>query len=196
MIGRHVRLDAITDCDVVELAHILLDQRLYAYGSLWYPIPRDEIEAELIVRGRFLARARRSTGAEDGRYTYVIRNRSDARIVGTTTLSDVDAAVGKGHVGATVLDPDVWGSVVNAETKLLLLGACFDEWGFQRIKIQADARNLRSRAAIERLGASAEGVLRRESLRGDGSLRDVAIYSILVEEWPPIRTALEARIAS
>jgi RimJ/RimL family protein N-acetyltransferase len=88
----------------------------------------------------------------------------------------------------------VWGTRVNAETKRLLLGTAFDH-GFERVKLQADVLNDRSRAAILRIGASFEGVLRHTQRRADGSWRDTAVYSILREEWPAARDALDARLS-
>jgi RimJ/RimL family protein N-acetyltransferase len=84
---------------------------------------------------------------------------------------------------------------VNPEAKLLLLGLAFD-LGFGRVKIQADAVNARSRAAIAKLGAQFEGISRRDRLRADGSFRDTAIYSVIVDEWPAVRAGLEARLAA
>ena len=82
---------------------------------------------------------------------------------------------------------------MNAETKRLLLGTAFDH-GFERVKLQADVLNERSRAAILRLGARFEGVLRHTQRRADGTWRDTAVYSILREEWPGVRDALDERI--
>ena len=91
-------------------------------------------------------------------------------------------------------DPRGGGTAVNPETELLLLGLACDN-GFGRVKLQADAVNARSRAAIERLGARFEGVLRRVQRRPDGSWRDTAVYSILADEWPAVRAGLEERLA-
>src|SRR4029079_17557231 len=90
--------------------------------------------------------------------------------------------------------PEVWGTSVNAEAKRLLLGTAFDH-GFERVKLQADVLNERSRAAILRLGATFEGVLRHTQPRADGSWRDTAVYSILREEWPAGRDGVHARLA-
>jgi N-acetyltransferase len=87
----------------------------------------------------------------------------------------------------------VWGTAVNPEAKLLLLTEAFDH-GFERVKLQADALNSRSRAAILKLGAQFEGVLRHTNRRADGSWRDTAVYSILAEEWASVRAGLEARL--
>lgn len=120
--------------------------------------------------------------------------RDGDRIVGTTTLGDFDLANGAAHVGWTAYAPEVWGTRVNAETKRLVLGSAFDN-GFERVRLQADVLNERSRAAILRLGARFEGVLRHTQLRADGTWRDTAMYSILREEWPAVRAGLDERLA-
>ena len=108
-------------------------------------------------------------------------------------MGDFDLVNESAHLGATAYAPAVWGTTVNAETKLLLLGFAFSH-GFGRVKIQADAENVRSRAAIEKLGAHFEGVLRRDQRRADGSWRDTAVYSILGDEWAAIQAHLNRRL--
>jgi RimJ/RimL family protein N-acetyltransferase len=88
-----------------------------------------------------------------------------------------------------------WGTWVNPECKLLLLGHAFD-CGFGRVKIQTDAVNLRSQAAIAKLGATREGVLRRHTKRADGSFRDSVVFSVLAQEWPSVRAGLEQRLGA
>jgi RimJ/RimL family protein N-acetyltransferase len=121
----------------------------------------------------------------------------DARgeLVGTTTVGLVDLAAESAHLGWTAYAPEVWGTGVNVETKLLVLGALF-EHGLERVQIQADAANERSRAAILKLGATAEGVLRHAQRRADGSWRDTAVYSVLAAEWPGVRDGLMRRLAA
>lgn len=128
---------------------------------------------------------------------YAVRLRGgphDGDLVGTSTLGDIELRKESAHIGWTAYDPRVWGTAVNAEAKLLLLGAAF-EHGFGRVKIQADAANERSRAAIAGIGATFEGFLRRERPRPDGSWRDTAVYSILADEWPRVREGLRTRLA-
>lgn len=115
-------------------------------------------------------------------------------LVGTSTLGDFDEKNEHAHIGWTAYSPEVWGTAVNPETKLLMLGEAFDN-GFNRVKIQADAINDRSRAAILKLGAQFEGVLRNTNRRADGTWRDTAVYSILRDEWPTVRAGLEERLA-
>ncbi len=118
----------------------------------------------------------------------------DGTIVGTTTLGDFDEPRETTHIGWTAYDPRVWGTAVNPEAKLLLLQHAFDA-GFGRVKIQTDVLNERARAAIAKLGATFEGVLRREQQRGDGTWRDSAVFSVIVEEWPTVKEHLETRLA-
>ena len=117
----------------------------------------------------------------------------DGDLVGTSTLGDLDLRNGTAHLGWTAYDPRVWGTAVNAEAKLLLLGLAFEN-GFGRVKIQADAQNLRSCAAIAGIGATYEGTIRRERLRADGSRRDTVVYSVLEDEWPRVKAGLLARL--
>jgi RimJ/RimL family protein N-acetyltransferase len=104
------------------------------------------------------------------------------------------------EVGFTWLAPSAQGTGVNAESKLLLFRHAFEEWGVARVDLRTDARNTRSRTAIERTGARFEGVLRnwsRSWVPGEeGRLRDTAVYSVTAEEWPRCRQRLERRVAA
>lgn len=125
---------------------------------------------------------------------FVVGGPHDGQLVGTTTLTDFDEAREATHIGWTAYDPRVWGTAVNAEAKLLLLELAFGN-GFGRVLIQADALNERSRAAIAGIGATFEGVLRRDRLRADGSWRDSALFSVVVDDWPRVKALLEQRLA-
>lgn len=114
-------------------------------------------------------------------------------VVGATKLGRLDLGSESAEVGWTAYDSRVWGTAVNPEAKLLLLGLAFDH-GFGRVKIQADAANARSRAAIAKLGARFEGITRRDRRRADGSWRDSAVYSVIIDDWPAVRAGLEARL--
>ena len=91
--------------------------------------------------------------------------------------------------------PEFWGTVVNPEAKLLLLGHAFDGWGARRVQFKVHHANLRSQAAVEKLGAVREGVLRAHMIQPDGSRRDSVVFSIIREEWPAVKAGLEARLA-
>jgi len=115
-------------------------------------------------------------------------------VVGTSSLGDWDLINERVHLGWTAYRPRWWGTAVNAECKLLLLGHAFDSCGFGRVKLQTDALNTRSQAAISRLGASREGVLRRHMRRADGTFRDTVVFSVLRDEWPDVRANLLGRL--
>jgi N-acetyltransferase len=139
---------------------------------------------------------------ESGRTAYVLRLVEDGglgaagTVVGTSSLGDVDLANQRAHLGWTAYGPSWWGSAVNPEAKLLLLRHAFEDCGFGRVKIQTDNLNDRSQAAIAKLGATREGVLRRHTRRADGTFRDTVVFSILAEEWPAVQERLRARIRS
>ena len=116
-------------------------------------------------------------------------------LVGTTTLADFEPEFEATHIGWTAYDPRVWGTAVNAEAKRLLLTEAFG-CGFGRVKIQADALNARSRAAIAGIGATFEGIFRRDRPRADGTWRDSAVFSIIIEDWARVRALLDERLAS
>ena len=98
------------------------------------------------------------------------------------------------EIGFTAYDPRVWGSAVNAEAKLLLLGHAFEALGAGRVQLKTDVRNERSQRAIARLGARHEGTLRRYQRRSDETIRDTVLFSILSEEWPGVREGLNDRL--
>ncbi|MBW4031088.1 MAG: GNAT family N-acetyltransferase [Acidobacteria bacterium] len=128
-------------------------------------------------------------------YVVVVRGGPhDREVVGASSLADFDEQKEHAHIGWTAFDPRVWATQVNPEAKLLMLGLAF-EHGYGRVKIQADDINTRSKAAIAKLGARFEGVERRAVRRADGSWRDTAIFSVLVEEWPTVKAGLEARLS-
>ena len=89
-----------------------------------------------------------------------------------------------------------WGTAVNPEAKLLMLAHCFDDCGFGRVKIQTDALNHHSQAAIAKLGGRREGVLRRHTKRADGTFRDSVVFSVVLDDWPAVKAGLEARLAA
>ena len=115
-------------------------------------------------------------------------------VVGVSCYLDVSAADARLEVGATTYAPAVWGTRVNPETKLLLLSLAFDSLGAGRVQLQTDVRNARSQAAIARLGARYEGLLRRHKRRADGTVRDTALFSITAEDWPGVRERLRQRL--
>jgi RimJ/RimL family protein N-acetyltransferase len=99
------------------------------------------------------------------------------------------------EIGHTWLAPPAQRTGLNTEAKLLMLTHAFEKLGVRRVTLKTDARNLRSRRAIERLGAHLDGILRAHRPAADGGIRDSAMYSILAEEWPAIKTRLLGLLA-
>ena len=121
---------------------------------------------------------------------------SDSRVVGSTRFYDIDLAVPTLAIGYTFHAASVWRSHVNTANKRLMLGYAFDTLGAQSVFFHTSHQNLRSRAAIERLGAKLDGILRACKRHKDGSLRDTYTYSITAPEWPAIRERLDERLAA
>jgi RimJ/RimL family protein N-acetyltransferase len=118
------------------------------------------------------------------------------RAVGSSSYIDIAPADGRIEVGHTWYGGPWQGTAVNPDAKLLLLGHAFEALGASRVTLKTDARNARSRRAIAGMGATFEGILRKHSRRADGpGLRDVAIFSVVDDEWPAVRVRLEARVA-
>jgi N-acetyltransferase len=127
------------------------------------------------------------------RLSYAIRRLSDAQVVGASTYFTAKAKHGGVEIGATFLHPDVRASFVNPETKLLMLDHAFNS-GAVRVQFTVDVRNERSQAAVVKLGATREGVLRRDTRTWTGHMRDTVVFSILDTEWPAVRLRLEQRV--
>lgn len=119
----------------------------------------------------------------------------DGRVVGTTRLYDIDLAVPTMAIGFTFLAASVWRTHVNTANKFLLMRHAFNTLGAQSLYFHTSHLNLRSQAAIERLGAHRDGILRAHKRHKDGSLRDTVVYSITAVEWPAVREKLDARLA-
>ena len=114
--------------------------------------------------------------------------------VGTTSYLEVAPYDKRGEIGFTVYTPPVWATTVNPECKLLLMEYAFTTLGWRRLQLKTDIRNARSQAAISKLGAVREGVLRQHMRRPDGSLRDTVMFSVVADEWDSVKEGLKARL--
>lgn len=117
------------------------------------------------------------------------------RVLGMTSFYDIVADVPRLHIGYTWNRPSAHGTGTNAESKYLLLRHAFEELGVFRVGLTTQWVNFQSRAAIERLGAKQDGVMRAVSRYRNGALRDSVEYSIIEPEWPAAKANLEARLA-
>lgn len=200
LIGRHVRLGLLGEADLDEMYPLLGDPEVYASGYVMHRRPTSLADARELARERFLALQGRADGRGGGRTAYAIRLVADSdlgpagALVGTSSLWEANLHNESIHLGSTLYGRRWWGTQVNPEAKLLLMTHCFDDCGYGRVKIQTDALNARSRAAITKLGARREGVLRRDVRREDGTFRDTVVFSVLKEGWPEVKSGLEARL--
>ncbi|MCW2165181.1 Protein N-acetyltransferase, RimJ/RimL family [Microbacterium hydrothermale] len=129
-----------------------------------------------------------------GLYAFTVQDADTGTVRGATTFYEYVPAQGRVEIGTTWYGRAFQGGTTNPAAKLLLLGHAFDAWGVNRVALRCDARNERSARAIERLGATREGRLRRHRIAPDGSVADTLYFSILREEWPAVRVGLEARL--
>jgi RimJ/RimL family protein N-acetyltransferase len=153
--------------------------------SVWAHVRGRPVDAEAMATS--LAAA-----ADNGRWPWIVRQ--GGRVVGTTSYLEASTVDARLEIGFTLYARSVWGTRVNPTCKLLLMQWAFDH-GFGRVQLKTDIRNARSQAAIERLGATFEGVLRRYQRRQDGSIRDTVLFSVTVEEWPDVEAGLLQRLS-
>lgn len=189
---------------VLEDAHVRLEplDRRHAPGLLeagaadpgtWAYLPRPPVRTPEDVLALIDEALRGRDAGSDVPFAIVLR--ADGRAVGSTRYLDIQRESRGLEIGWTWLAPRVRRTAVNTACKRLLLGHAFDTLGAVRVQLKCDARNARSRAAIERLGAVREGILRRNRRMWDGHIRDSVYYSILADEWPAVRARLDAFLA-
>ncbi|MDQ4492013.1 GNAT family protein [Sinomonas sp. ASV486] len=184
--GRLVTLEPLSSDHCEALEDAVRDGDLW---NLWYTsVPRPEDMAAEIDRRLAL----QSAGSM---LPFATRRVSDGRIIGMTTYMNVDAVNRRVEIGSTWNALSAQGTGTNPESKLLLLRHAFETLGCIAVEFRTHWMNRQSRAAIERLGAKQDGVLRSHQLMPDGSLRDTVVYSIVASEWPMVRNGLELRVA-
>jgi RimJ/RimL family protein N-acetyltransferase len=132
--------------------------------------------------------------AEGREGVFAIRERAGGELVGSSRYLNVRPADRVVEIGWTWLNPSVWRTGVNVETKLLLLGHAFETLDCVRVELKTDARNERSRAAMAALPAQFEGIMRKHMIVPDVGQRDSAYFSVLDDEWPAVRANLRRRL--
>jgi N-acetyltransferase len=129
------------------------------------------------------------------RIPFTVRRLADDAIVGSTGYLDPVPPHKRVEIGHTWYRPDCWGTAVNPECKLLLMTHAFEVMRANRVSYVTDMRNLRSQAAIAKLGAVREGVLRSHMVVQGGRIRDSVLFSVIASEWPAVKDRLQARLA-
>ncbi len=125
------------------------------------------------------------------RFAFAVVDAASGAVIGTTSYHDVVAGIGRAEIGFTWYAQSRQRSHVNTTCKLMLLSHAFDTLGCALVGFRTDNFNLRSQAAIERLGARRDGVLRHHAPRRDGTVRDTVMYSIAAGEWPEVKAHLQ-----
>jgi RimJ/RimL family protein N-acetyltransferase len=183
---RWVSLEPLTVDHIPEVATAAADGDS---GTLWFTqAPAPDTAAAWVHRLLNIQ-------ARDEGVTYVVRRLADGVLVGSSSFFNVDAPNRRLEIGHTWYSGSARRTGVNSETKLLMLGHAFDTLGCVAVEFRTHYFNSASRAAIERLGAKLDGVLRSQQLLPDGSRRDTVVYSILDIEWPAARNNLRFRLA-
>jgi N-acetyltransferase len=181
---RWVLLEPLAREHIPEITDAAADGEL---GGLWFTLaPRADAVEEWVD-------ARLASQKPDEGLTFVVRN-LDGTLIGSSSYLNVDAANRRLEIGSTWYVTSARRSGVNSETKLLMLGHAFDELGCVAVEFRTHFFNSASRAAIERIGAKLDGVLRSHQVLPDGSRRDTVVYSILDIEWPAVRNNLRYRL--
>ncbi|GAA4703018.1 bifunctional pyridoxamine 5'-phosphate oxidase family protein/GNAT family N-acetyltransferase [Phytohabitans rumicis] len=183
MRGDHVLLEPLDLSHVDDLFAATRDAMVWTH--LTSPQPRDLAEMRAFVAGVLQT---------PERVAWVQRDARSLEVAGVTQYVYPDEAGRTLEIGGTFLGRRWWRTGVNTEAKLLLLTRAFEELGAVRVTWQTDIRNERSQAAIARLGAVREGVLRSNRRRGDGSWRDSVLYSVTATEWPQVGATLRKKL--
>ncbi|MCA8929136.1 MAG: GNAT family N-acetyltransferase [Alphaproteobacteria bacterium] len=181
--GRYVRLEPLAPEHRAALETIGADDRIWAFT------PRGGSMAQYLD-------AAYAAVKPDNHHPYVVRWLAEDRVIGMTRFFDISVQHRGAEIGYTWYHPDYWAGKTNPECKFLLLRHGFETCDLIRMQLKTDARNKRSQAAIAKLGAQREGVLRNHMVLPDGRFRDSVYFSILPDEWPGVKQGLERRLAA
>ncbi|EMY34565.1 N-acetyltransferase [Arthrobacter crystallopoietes BAB-32] len=183
--GKYVRLQPLQRRHMADLEDAVRDGELW---NLWYTrVPSPET-MELEIR-------RRMEKQDQGTMVpFTIRRLADEAALGMTTFCNIDADTPRVEIGYTWLRASAQGSGANADCKMLLMTHAFEQLGCRAVEFRTHWMNHPSRAAIERLGAKQDGVLRNHTRMPDGTVRDTVVYSVLDTEWPIVKRGLQARL--
>lgn len=184
--GQYVRLEPLSASHEEPLNRAAADGELW--NSTFTIVPTREEMAAYIAT----ALGAQALGRE---LPFLIIQKSLNRVAGTTRFYDIDPENRRLDIGYTWLSASVQRTAVNTEAKLLLLTHAYEHWRCIRVEFVTDVLNQQSRAAILRLGAKEEGVLRNHLIMPGGRYRDSVCFSIIEAEWPEVKARLEAKLA-
>lgn len=184
--GSVIRLEPLRPRHFAGLLAAGQDEAIFAHMGAVLNTP------EAVDRFIMSALVAESKGEE---YAFAVIRQADDQIIGSTRFMDVKEGTKNVEIGWTWYAQEAWGTAVNPEAKYLLLCHAFERWSAQRVYWKTDERNLRSQAAIKKLGAQYEGTFRHHMQRRDGSWRSTVHFSVIEPEWPAVKADLEARLA-
>jgi RimJ/RimL family protein N-acetyltransferase len=184
--GKFVRLEPLSLEHVSALAAIGLEERIWRY--MLYGRMQSSADIRVWVEGML---KRQAAGAD---LPFAVRHLESGRLAGATRYLEIRPKHRALEIGGTWYGLDFQRTVVNTESKYLLLSHAFETLGAVRVQFKTDLRNLASQKAIERLGAVKEGILRQHMITPEGVLRDSVYYSIIDREWPTVKTRLEGML--
>jgi len=186
--GTHVVLAPLDFSHAADLFDAGNDDQTWAFMPR--PALRTLADAESMIRQALVE-------TEAGReVAFAVLSAASGRAVGSSRFLDIQRPHQALEIGWTWIGPSWQRTPLNTECKLLLLGHAFESLGAHRVTLKTDARNARSQRAIERIGATREGVLRRHRVCWDGFVRDTVYYGIIDAEWPHVRARLERMLAA
>lgn len=183
--GTHVRLEPLTMAHLPRLVEIGLEDDIFR----WYaqPIRTPEDMKALVEFALEEQRAARSL-------PFATVDRGTGLAVGSTRFMAIDRPNRAVEIGYTWIAPAWQRTAVNTEAKYLMMRCAFEDWGCNRVGLKTDSLNERSRRAIARIGAKEEGILRNHMVTSSGRLRHSVYFSVIREEWPEVKGALEAKL--
>ena len=183
--GRHVRLEPLARDHEAALSLAVQDGELW---KLWVTAVPDPAAMASYID---LALAMRE---KQGAMPFVIRDLQSDKLVGCTRFCNVEAIHRRLEIGYTWLAASAQRSAINTETKFLLLQHAFEQLHCIAVELRTNWMNQQSRAAITRLGAKQDGILRQHQRGPDGLLRDTVVFSIIDSEWPVVRRHLQSKL--
>jgi RimJ/RimL family protein N-acetyltransferase len=185
-VGRRVVVEPLAAEHEAGLARAAADAEMFQWMPVDMASSRDALH-EWVTTTLAAAQA----GSE---VPFTIFSADSGRVLGSTRFLALSLEHLRAEIGWTWVSRDAWGSGVNVETKLLLLEHAVERAGLRRVEFKTDARNARSRGALLALGAQFEGIFRKHMVVRGGEPRDSAYYSVIDDDWPALKQALQARL--
>lgn len=184
--GNNVRLEPLDRSHFDALIAVGTNEKIWEFMSINGAVNnrlRQHLEAAILKR------------PTQEQYPFTVFDKKTEEIIGSTMFHNIFPEHRRLEIGWTWYNPTYWRTGYNRECKLLLLTHCFEKLKAIRVQFVTDENNIRSRTAIEGIGATYEGTLRNERIRANGAYRNSMFYSIIDTEWPEVKQTLQSKIA-